>query len=59
MKGFFRGIMRVLEIYPTQKKLGDYFPHYNSKTGSEQDAQALTEDWRKVGNDLERALGKI
>ena len=59
IKYFIRGAGRLLEICPPQKKLGDYFPHYNAKTGFEQDAQALASDLRRVGKDLENSIKKF
>ncbi len=56
---FMKGMGSVINMFPTQKKLGDYFPHYNAKTPQEQDTMALTNDWATIGKDLENVIKKF
>ena len=58
IKYFIEGVGSILDIYPLQTDLGNYFKYYNAKTGLEKDAQAIAEDWGIVGKDLENSVKK-
>lgn len=47
-----------LTICPPPSRLEEIFPYY-SANAQQRDAQALAEDWRKVGQDMETAIKKF
>jgi hypothetical protein len=59
-KNFIKGMSKVLQFSPEPKKLEDINPNYSGNyTPEKQDAKAIADDWRNVGQNLDYAIKKF
>jgi len=57
LKNFIAGMASTICTFPQPIRLEDFLQHYQSNlTPEQQDAQALAQNWEKVGQDIYNAM---
>lgn len=60
IKSFVKGMGNAIQIFPPPINLEDVNSNYSDKYSvAEQNARAIADDWKQVGQDMDEAIKKF